>query len=297
VPPAAAAAAAPTPVLETVEAAPTPMARAVVTEVEGPAGPPAAEPLATSFAFSSMTSETTTAETFSSRATVPPAEPYEPALVSETVAADDSPMVADAPFTAAPTAFADAESDSVPPRPSSFRVVSAAEIDILPPEAPRWEPPPAAESAAPVFRSEYWSEPVEGEEIDFFRTPLKDIQQEQAARAAVEEGSWLEALERDLFGERASEDPLAGTPSRPEAPPPVPQPIETPHPPEEPPPAPQPVRPPERPIEEPLPPQQPITTPNPPEIPTNQAPEVRPERREDAESEADSQGRREPRLY
>jgi CPA2 family monovalent cation:H+ antiporter-2 len=95
-----------------------------------------------------------------------------------------------------------------------FRVVPASEIVILPPE-PR--PAEGAEEPAPVFRSEFWAEPAEaGDEPELFATttasipPLTDVHEAAAARAAVEDGSWLEALERDLFGDNGAIGPRAG---------------------------------------------------------------------------------------
>jgi hypothetical protein len=193
---------------------------------------------------------------------------------------------------AAPTEAIDGDAAEAATAQAGVRVVPASQIDILPPEPAASEA--SDDSAVPVFRSAFWGEPEEGAS-GFAGTggqagALRDVQQEAAARAAMEDGSWLAALERDLFG--------AGSP-QPEVPQPAPQPIETPQPQEDPSPPAQPIETP-RPQEDPVPSPQPIVPPQPPEIPPVTPPNQPPTRADGellVEDEVDSLGRREPKLY
>jgi CPA2 family monovalent cation:H+ antiporter-2 len=136
----------------------------------------------------------------------PEPEPFV-APAPEPAIRDDEPALAAAAaepqgLDGEPARAASAEAGSMGEAPSegsdgSFRVVSAAEIDILPPASNA----EAADEAVPRFKSEFWAEPTEGHGGAAGPEPdLIDVQQAAAARARLEEGSWLEALERDLFG-------------------------------------------------------------------------------------------------
>ena len=181
------------------------------------------------------------------------------------------------------------------PRPG-VRVVPASEIVILPPEV--GEGTTAGSEPLP-FRSQFWDE-EDSMEPELFpgqrrpAPPLQDVRDIHAARTAVEQGGWFEALERDLFGEPAED--LGAQPPRPGEPGPTPQPIETPMPQEEPLPPAQPIETP-HPAEEPLPPAQPIETPTPIEIPSPTVPPSGPVAVAEVDAEVDERGRREPRLY
>jgi hypothetical protein len=136
----------------------------------------------------------------------PEPEPFV-APAPEPAVRDDEPALAAAAagpqgLDGEPARAASAEAGSMDEAPSegsdgSFRVVSAAEIDILPPASNA----ETADEAVPRFKSEFWAEPTEGHGGAAGPEPdLIDVQQAAAARARLEEGSWLEALERDLFG-------------------------------------------------------------------------------------------------
>ena len=198
-----------------------------------------------------------------------------------------------AEVTSMPAAEAPAEpAASANPQPG-FRVVPPADIFILPPDPSTrtgsWgeTDAPVKEDSRPTFRSEFWDDPAPGGEGESTPAgaaqspPMRDVHASEAARAAVEDGSWMAALERDLFGGDA---PPAPTPQEDPAPPP--QPIETPRPQEDPAPAPQP-------IEQPTPQEIPGTPP--PAVP----PVTPPTRAEwdDEDAAVDALGRREPRLY
>mgnify|MGYP001555455389 CR=1 FL=1 len=187
------------------------------------------------------------------------------------------------------------------PRPTAgFRTVPESEITILPPEtAGATSTGQSAEPATPSFRSEFWQEDEPpraeaGGEPQLFTTgtgpSVTGLRNVQEPAAAVDDDTWLAALERDLFGERAG-----GQPPPNEDPQPVPQPIETPTPQEDPTPAPQPIKTP-RPQEDPTPAPQPIETPQPQEIPgtapqpvTTPVPPAAPPTRAAADEPADSE--------
>jgi len=212
-------------------------------------------------------------------------EPAEPAV---------TPTMAEAPTSAEEPAAASAA--------SGFRVVPPSDIFILPPDpsarAGSWgeAEAPVKEEPRPTFRSEFWDDPAtdrQGESTfaGAVRSPqMRDVHASEAARAAVEDGSWMAALERDLFGDE--------TPTSHQDPDPTPRPPQ-----EDPAPAPQPIETP-RPEEDPAPQPQPIVRPTPQEIPGTPPPAVPPVTPptraggdQDEDGEVDALGRREPRLY
>jgi len=277
--------------------------------VIAPAAPEAAsaapaEPLSLAAAIAALVTPFSgpTSPVFRPEPPVPETMPAAQDPVTEAPPIHDEPIAASwvepspqPPFLVEPEAVAEPSPEPVAADDSQsrprVRVVSAAEIDILPPQAEA-----TSAKAEPLpFRSQFWDEEDGMNETGFAgprqsAPPLQDVREIHAARAAVEQGDWFEALERDLFGSYQEESEVRAA-----RPAPTPQPIESPTPTEEPLPPPQPIEQPQ-PAEEPLPTPQRIDTPSPTEIPT--PPPVQPGQTADRNGdETLAVGQDEPRIY